>query len=177
MNEPMAPKKWIIPLALLILTVAAGAYFLMRPAPRGEQVTVNQLNDAEAAFYEMATPNYELVIDWAFYGELRRHVARVENHVLLTAQVQYWDDEQNTWSALVDVPENQADYLTVPGMFRMLRTELINELRSEIRVEIDGDPLLPRYIFLGAMEDEGVLIRETEVEITVVSFSPLTTPY
>ncbi len=160
---------WIIALLVVLVTVAV---VYARDA-RLDQATIKMINDAQAVWYLEPVLNYHIVVDVNRPDEKRRNDITVQNGVITSATVKYWDSGRLRWEEPYDLNEDQAFPFTIPGLYDMLRGALNNSNRPDIQVDMRGDPPFPHRIVLGPVWQDGVPVWGTETEVIVREFEIL----
>ena len=85
----------------------------------------------------------------------------------------YWNSDQRRWDGPLKLREEQAFPFTVPGLFDLVRDELLRSGRRDIRVAMSGDPAFPRRIVLGPVWRDDQPRSGTETRVTIRSFEPV----
>ncbi len=163
---------WVIPvLSIIFLTTL---YFYANQDEKVPLGTISSLNEAEGIWYRTSISSYRLIVDMEMLDEKRRNIIEVIEGQVASAVDMTWDAEQKTWGAASPLSEEELKFLTVPGLFEIVRVDLLKGQREEVRVDLAGTPPFPRLIILGrALDDEGIPTNSTEARIIVQEFTPL----
>jgi hypothetical protein len=163
----------IIPLLLAVLGLLALVYVLYANRERRyPEATVTLLNHAETQWYSAGIMDYRLVVEVAFAAERRQYTVVVQNGEIIEASLAYRDEE--TWTTPEPVSFDHAARYTIPGLFNALRLELNQNLREEIRVDVNADPAYLRYMYFGRVWLENEPMADSEARFTVTEFeSPI----
>lgn len=153
---------------LLVGAIFLGGCALLSPP----QATVQMMDEAQARWQASPLQDYEITVEVDRPNDRRRTTVTVANGEIVEAMVSYWDSEQNAWLSPYALNQEQAYPFTVPGLFDMVRDQLKNSGRDEIRVEMGGDPPFPQRILLGPVVMEGESLADTAATVTVQQFSP-----
>jgi hypothetical protein len=158
---------------IVILAFLFYALFANREK-RYPEATIPLLNAAETQWYNAGITHYRLVVEVEFSTERRRHTIVVQDGQITEATLSYWDGR--TWSEPDLMGLEQAALYTIPGLFTTLRNELNQQLREELRVDMNADPAYPRYMYLGRVWQGGEPMNESEARISVAEFVLLSPP-
>lgn len=156
---------------------ALGLYFVQNwdPYRNVPRVSLDRLNREEADWYAEGIFDYRLLVHVRFSTEQRRYDIEVRDNVLASAQSARWDEVAETWGPFGPITDEEATFFTIPGMFNMLRTDLLNEdvEREALRMELAEGQQYPGLIFLGNIVQEGAAVDGTELIIEVLTFEEI----
>jgi len=138
-----------------------------------ELASLQMINDAEAQWQANPVLSYRIVAEVEGQGERRRNEITVSQGQIARAIVIYWDSDQRWWDNPLKLREEQAFPFTVPGLFDLVRDELLRSGRRDIRVAMSGDPAFPRRIVLGPVWQDEQPRSGTETRVTIRSFEPV----
>lgn len=141
--------------------------------PRLVSASVRMMDEAEARWQANPVPSYRIVVDVERPDDRRRNELTVRQGQVVSAVVKYWDSRRRRWKEPYELNPEQAFPFTVPGLFDMVRGELRNSGRAEIRVAMGGEPAFPRRIVLGPVWQDLRPVPGTEATVIVREFEPL----
>lgn len=157
----------------LLYAILAGLLFLAGCSIGGPpKATIQMMDEAEARWQAQPTLDYEMTVEVNRPDDRRRTTVIVAGGAIVQGEVSYWDADKRRWQEPYALNEEQSFPFTVPGLFDMVRGELKNSGRADIRVEMDGDPPFPRRIELGPVFVDGEPVSGTEAIVTVKSYLP-----
>ena len=140
---------------------------------RLEPASLQIINDAKAHWQANPVLSYRIVAEVEFQGERRQNEITVSQGQITGAIVRYWNSDQRRWDEPLKLREEQAFPFTAPGLFDLVREELLGSGRRDIRVVMSGDPAFPRRIVLGPLWHDERRRSGTETRITIRSFMPV----
>ena len=97
----------------------------------------------------------------------------VLNGVVSEARIRYWDFEAKAWKEFRPMSLQAAGEVTVPGLFAIIRVELLDDLDRDIQVVYSQNPTYPQRILLGSLSLDGEVVQSTQGEILVTGFEEL----
>ena len=153
-----------------VLTLAG---LLAACGPRLVSASVRMMDEAEARWQVNPVPSYRIVVDVERPDDRRRNELTVRQGQVVSAVVKYWDSRRRRWKEPYELNPEQAFPFTVPGLFDMVRGELRNSGRAEIRVAMGGEPAFPQRIVLGPVWQDLRPVPGTEATVIVREFEPL----
>lgn len=168
--------KKSLPFVLLFgmvgLFVAAYIFQNWDPYRNVPPVSLNRLNQQEADWHAEGIRDYRLLVQVSFATEQRRYDIEVRKGELSTAQSARWDEQTEVWGSYAQVAEEEARFFTIPGMFNMLRADLLNQDvdREVLRMELADGARHPGLIFLGNIIQDGFPVEGTELLVEVLDF-------
>jgi len=137
-----------------------------------DRATVAMMDEAEAKWQAQPTLDYEITVEVERPDDRRRTTVRVSQGDIIQGKVTYWDPNDSRWLEPYELNQEQAFPFTVPGLFDMVRGEIRNSGRADIRVKMGGDPPFPRRIVLGPVFMDGRPVSGTEATVEVISYKP-----
>lgn len=146
---------------------------LLACGPGPVTVTVQQLDAKRARWIAMPVRSYHIVVDVERPGDRRRNTITVVESTLNESSVAYWNEKERGWGSPQELTIEQATPFTVPGLFDLIRQELLEGHRSDCRVAFVGDPPVPGRILLGPVMQPGGPVPGSEATIIVRGFEPL----
>lgn len=170
-------RKWYLSIMSImgVGILAIGYFVFVTNSDRNiPNATISGLNEVEGAWYSSGQFNYHLVVDVEFGGERRRHEMSVENGQIVEATLSYWDDSQGGWGERNPLNKEQSFTYTITGLFDTIRNELQLHNREDVRVEMQGEPAIPKVILLGRVWQEGFPVEGTQTRIVVQEYTPIT---
>jgi hypothetical protein len=153
-------------LDLAVVGFLAGCSSRLQPASLG------LINDCEDRWRAHPIVSYHIVVDVDAPGERRRNEITVQQGKISRAVMRYWNRSAGKWEAPTGLGKEQALPFTVPGLFDIIRGEVMRGSRTDIRVEISQHPSYPRCIVLGREVRDGRPLSGTQTTLTVASFGP-----
>lgn len=154
--------------ALLLTALLLGGCSFFGPP----KATLQMMDEAEARWQAAPVQNYAITVEVDRPDDRRRTTVSVEAGQIVEGVVSYWDFERQAWRAPYALNQDQAFPFTVPGLFDMVRGELENSGRDEVRVEMGGEPPFPQRILLGPVVLDGQTLVETMATVTVRQLTP-----
>jgi hypothetical protein len=137
---------------LLGLAIAG---FLVACSSRLQPASLELINEWEDRWRAGPVLSYHIVVDVEASGERRRNEVTVQQGKIIRAVMMYWNWSEGKWEAPTELGKEQAFPFTVPGLFDMVRGELMRGSRTDIRVDMGRDPSFPRCIVLGPVVQGG----------------------
>lgn len=171
--------KKLLPYVLLIgmvgLFVGVYVYQNWDPYRNVPRVSLNRLNQQEADWHAEGIRDYRLLTQVSFATEQRQYDIEVRAGKLSAAQSARWNEQAEVWGSFAPVAEEEARFFTIPGMFNMLRADLLNEDvdREVLRMELADGARHPGLIFLGNIFQDGFPVEGTELLVEVLEFELL----
>lgn len=156
----------ILLLGALLATLLGGC------ASGGEKATVPMLDRAEAAWQAQSVQAYEITVEVSRPDDRRRSTVIVAQGEIVWGSVSYWNGAEKRWDKPTNLNKEQSFPFTVPGLFDMVRKEIENSGRADIRVKMAGEPPFPQRIILGPVLLDGQPVSGTEATVTMISFQP-----
>ncbi len=169
--------KKILPILLVVVMVAGviGLYLYQNYDPYRNlpQVSLDRLNTQEADWYAEGIFDYQIEVLIKFSSEQRIYRIAVVNNAISEAFSSRYDEDARDWLAYMPVSTEEADFFTVPGMFRLLRADLLNEdVEREVRrMGLREGQSYPGLIYLGNIIQEGIVMEGTDLVVEVLSVS------
>ena len=154
-------------LGLLTASILTGCGGRLEPA------SLQMVNDAKARWLANPVLSYRIVAEVEGQGERRRNEITVSQGQITGAIVMYWNSDQRRWDDPLKLREEQAYPFTAPGLFDLVRDELLGSGRRDIRIVMSGDPAFPRRIVLGPIWQDEQPRSGTETRVTIRSFVPV----
>ena len=141
--------------------------------PRPVVVTVQSLDAKRALWEAKPVRSYHIIVDVERPSDRRRNEITIIDDAIIRSSVAYWNEALQDWGPPRELTAGQAAPFTVPGIFALIRQELLEGHRSDCRVAFVGYPPVPERILLGpVMRPEGPL-PGTEARIIVSGFEPM----
>lgn len=164
------PVMGRVPLSGSAILVAG---LLVACGPRPAIVTVQSVDVTRARWEARPVRSYHIIVDVERPGDRRRNEITVIDDTIIRSSVAYWNETLRDWARPQELTTGQATPFTVPGLFALIREELLEGHRSDCRIAFKGDPPVPERILLGpVMRSEGP-VPGTEATIIVSGFEPL----
>lgn len=164
------PLGWLVPLAGSAILVAG---LFVACGPRPALVTVQSLDATRARWEARPVRSYHIIVDVERPGEHRRNEITVFDDTMIRSSVAYWKEKRRDWGPPRELTAGQGTPFTVPGLFALIRQELLEGHRSDCRVAFVGDPPVPELILLGPVMRSGEPVPGTEATIVVRGFESL----
>nr|WP_290665120.1 DUF6174 domain-containing protein [Ardenticatena sp.] len=161
-------RRWVV--MVLVLLMASGCGWFDGFAPSASF----QTNNAERKAWEaLGITSYRVLVEVEKYNERRRVEVVVRDGQLEQAVLRYWSDDERAWEAPQMLSEERGEPYTVPGLFEMVGGELAGQQRS-VSARYNETYRFPELIRLGNVHDQnGTVLRDTEVVVRVLEFEPL----
>ncbi len=168
----VTPKRTHFPSWILLLLAAA---LLSTAACRSglERATVAKVDQMEQAWRASPVLSYRIVVDVDRPDDRRRNELLVEDGAVIQATVKYWDPQRKTWDEPFPLNQEQAEPFTVPGLFEMVREQILLPERAQVQVKWRESPPMPELIVLGPVSMNGQPVPGTEATVFLESFEPL----
>lgn len=159
-------------LGMVLGAVGIYAYQNFDPYRSLPAITLDRLNAEETSWYAEGIFDYRLLVEVRFASEKRRYDIVVADNVLQSAQSARWDEDMKQWGEFSPTPSEEAAFFTVPGMFSMLRRDLVNEdvKRESLRMQLSDAGPYPGVIILGNLIQDGVVAEGTQLVIEMLEF-------
>lgn len=158
----------------VIISLAAMLVLLSGCDARLKGTSVAEMDEMEGRWQAQPILDYSISVDVERPDELRRYEITVENGAVTSAVMSFRDESKHEWREPLQLDETQAFPFTVPGLFETVRGALEHSGRTDIQVDLSGDPAFPRRIHFGLVWEEGQMVRGTESEIRVKQFDVMT---
>ena len=169
----------VLPILLFVVMLAIGLVFFVveniDPHRDVPIVTLDRLNQNETDWYATGISSYRVLVLASFGDQQRRYEIEVSDFILTGARSAQLDEDSRSWSEMLSVPEEEASFFTIPGMYGMLRKDLVNQQveREVMRIETDPAYFFPTLIYLGNLIVEGEVQEDTALTIEVLDFEIL----
>jgi len=167
MNRAFAQRYGKIPVALLL-----GAFLIGGCIPGLHRASLEMIDRAEDQWQQAPAQDYEITVEVNRSDDRRRTTVVVQQGRIVQGEVSYWNSADKRWDEPYPLNEEQSFPFTIPGLFEMVRGELKNSGRVDIRVRMADELSLPWYIVLGPVMLDGQAISGTEAVITVEECIP-----
>jgi len=135
-------------------------------------VTVQSIDATRARWDARPVRSYHIIVDVERPGDRRRNAITVFEETIIRSSVAYWDEKTRDWGPPRELTAGQATPFTVPGLFTLIRQELIEGHRSDCRVAFVGDPPIPERVLLGPVMRSERPVGGSEATIFVTDFEP-----
>ena len=166
-SERSFSRLWIVVLLGIIITALLGSC-----SSGLQKASVEMMDKAEARWQQQPALDYEIMVEVNRPGDRRRSTVIVQRGQIVRGDVSYWNAKTNRWDEPSALNQEQSFPFTVPGLFDMVRGELENSGRADIRVKQEGEPPFPRRIVLGPVMLDGQAMSGTEAVVTVERYGP-----
>jgi len=170
MKKGFLPILTILGFGVLVITYL---FFIKNSDRNIPNVTISGLNEVEGDWYNSDQFNYHLVVEVEFGDERRRHETTVENGRVIESTLSYWDDSRGDWGEKNPLNLEQSSTYTIAGLFDTIRNELQLHNREDVRVKMEGEPVIPMVILFGRVLQEGIPVEGTQTRITVKEYTPI----
>ncbi len=167
MNRAFAQRYGKIPVVLLL-----GAFLLGGCIPGLHRASLEMIDRAEAQWQQAPVLDYEITVEVNRPDDRRRTTVIVQQGQIVQGEVSYWNAADKRWDEPYALNEEQSFPFTIPGLFEMVRGELQNSGRVDIRVRMKDKLSFPWYIILGPVMLDGQAVAGTEAVIAVEEYTP-----
>lgn len=167
MNRVFAPRYGQIAVVFLL-----GAFLLGGCIPGLRQASLEMIDRAEAQWQQAPAQDYEITVEVNRPDDRRRTTVLVAQGQIVQGEVTYWNAADKRWDEPYALNEEQSFPFTIPGLFEMVRGELENSGRADIRVKMEDKLSFPWRIVLGPVMLDGQAVSGTEATITVEEYIP-----
>ncbi len=157
---------WIVVFLGIIITALLGGC-----SSGLQKASVEMMDKAEARWQQQPVQDYEIIVEVKRPDDRRRSTVIVQQGQIVRGDVSYWNTKTNRWDAPSALNQEQPFPLTVPGLFEMVRGELKNSGRADIRVKMEEESSFPRRIVLGPVMLDSQAMSGTEAVITVERYA------
>jgi len=140
--------------------------------PGLHKASLEMINRAEAQWQQAPVQNYEITVEVNRRDDRRRTTVIVQEGQIVQGEVSYWNSADKRWDEPYALNEEQSFPFTVPGLFEMVRGELQNSGRVDIRVRMEDELSFPWHIVLGPAMLNGQAVSGTAAVITVEQYTP-----
>ncbi|KPL87856.1 DUF6174 domain-containing protein [Ardenticatena maritima] len=161
-------RRWLLFMLSLLMLSGCGWFDGFAPA-----ASFDTNNAEREAWNALGITSYRLLVEVEKYNERRQVEAVVRDGRLEQAVLRYWNDEARDWEAPQVLSEERGEPYTVPGLFEMVGGQLAGQQRG-VSARYDETYHFPTLIRLGNVHDQnGAVLRDTEVVVRVLEFEPL----
>lgn len=167
MNRAFAQRYGKIPVVLFL-----GAFLLGGCIPGLHRASLEMIDRAEAQWQQAPVLDYEITVEVTRPDDRRRTTVIVQQGQIVQGEVSYWNAADKRWDEPYALNEEQSFPFTIPGLFEMVRGELQNSGRVDIRVRMKDELSFPWYIILGPVMLDGQAVAGTEAVIAVEEYTP-----
>lgn len=163
----LSRSRWTVVFSVLIITA------LLNGCSSGlHRASVQMMDRAEAQWQQAPVLDYEITVEVNRPDDRRRTTVLVAQGQIVQGEVSYWNAKDQRWDEPYALNEEQSFPFTVPGLFDMVRGELENSGRVDIRVRMEDESTFLEHIVLGPVMLDGQVVSGTEATITVESYTP-----
>ena len=156
----------------IFVLLLVGTLLLDGCLPGLHKASLEMIDRAEAQWQQAPVQDYEISVEVVRPDDRRRTTVIVQQGQIAQGEVSYWNATSKDWDEAYALNEEQSFPFTVPGLFEMVRGELKNSGRVDIRVRMNDELSFPWHIVLGPVMQNGQAVSGTEAVITVEQYTP-----
>lgn len=156
----------------IFILLLVGTFLLGGCLPGLHKASLEMIDRAEAQWQQAPAQDYEITVEVNRPDDRRRTTVIVTQGQIVQGEVSYWNSVDKRWDEPYALNEEQSFPFTIPGLFEMVRGELKNSGRVDIRVRMKDELSFPWHIVLGPVMRDGQAVSGTEAAITVEQYTP-----